>query len=145
MTASVTFYDEAPEQRDRRIFVLAEAAWERGRKLLVHCESAARARELDETLWTLRQESFVPHEHVPPGDRPRDPEARVVLVDGEHDPIGAEVLVQDGPTSPDFAGRYGWVIDFVDHRDAERLQASRERFRAWRDRGLRPGYQRGGP
>lgn len=138
----VTFYDLPAEQRLPRVATLAAAAWERGRKLLIHCADDREARALDELLWTFREESFVPHETWRPGTELRDPEARVVLVACEEDPIGADVLVQEAPASAEFARRYAFVIDLVDHRSPQAITASRARFRWWRDEGMRPDYRR---
>ncbi len=142
MAPRVTFYDGPPEHRLRRVTSLASAAWERGRKLLVHCGSVRDAQALDELLWTAREESFIPHELVRPDQAPRDVEARVVLVIGEYDPIGADVLVQEAPTSFEFAERFEFVIDLVDHRDPELLGSSRQRYKDWRARGANPDYRK---
>lgn len=138
----ITFYDAPPAARLPRIVSLVEAAWERGRRMVIHCADPATADELDRLLWTFHEESFVPHEVVPPGGSPQDPEARIVLVTQEVNPIGAEVLIQDAPTSPDFARGFPFVIDIVDHRTPELLAASRARYKAWRDEGLSPDYRK---
>lgn len=142
MGPRVTFYDGPPEHRLRRVTALASAAWERGRKLLIRCGDLRDAQTVDDLLWTAREESFIPHE-VAQLDQPlRDAEARVVIVTGDYDPIGADVLVQEAPASFEFAERFGFVIDLVDHRSPELLRASRQRFKDWRERGANPDYRK---
>ena len=137
---NVTFYDVEPEARAQRIATLVSAAWERGRRLLVACADSAEASELDTLLWSHDAVSFIPHEIVAQGDSPRDPDARIVLVSGEHDPIGADILLQASPVSSEFARSYAFVIDLVDHRSEALLAASRQRYKAWADAGVKPTF-----
>ena len=144
MTTRVVFYDVATAARAPRIHRLVEAAWERRKRLLIHCADATAARALDEGLWCHDDTSFLPHEVVAPGGRPRDADARVVIVYAEEDPISAELLLQVDPVSLDFAASFDVVIDWVDHRSPPQLEESRARFRAWRDKGLVPEHRREG-
>ncbi len=137
---NVTFYDVPPEGRFPRIVKLVSAAWERGKRLLVICGDAAEAAELDQLLWTYDEAAFIPHEVVANGQAPKDPDARIVLMTEERDPIGAEILLQASPASRGFAQRYPFVIDLVDHRSQEALDASRARYKAWAADGFRPGF-----
>ncbi len=145
----VTFYDAPAEGRDERIARLCHAAWERGRRLLVRCSDLRTARRLDTLIWSGGEDTaFVPHELVPPGGELEDAEARIVLVvardaDDDVDPIGAEVLVQETPAPFEVAERYDFVIEIVDHRSPEALEASRARFVEWRERGVRPDFRPG--
>jgi len=140
---NVTFYDVPEGGRHARIVRLVEAAWERGKRLVITCADAAEAKELDDVLWTFDQGSFVPHEVVAPGGEPQDADARVVLVTDDSDPIGADVLLQASPVSPDFARSYPVVIDLVDHRTEEALAASRARYKAWVAGGVKPAFIQG--
>jgi DNA polymerase-3 subunit chi len=137
---NVTFYDVQPDARIRRIATLVNAAWERGKRLVVTCADVSEAEELDQLIWTFDEAAFIPHEVVAVGEPPKDPDARVVLVTGEHDPIGADILLQAAPVSREFAQRYAYVIDLVDHRSQEALDASRGRYKAWAQDGFKPGF-----
>ena len=137
---NVTFYDVGPEGRMRRIVTLVSAAWERGKRLVIACADAEEAEALDRELWTFDEASFIPHEVVGMGQRPTDPDARIVLVGHEEDPIGAEVLLQASPVSRAFAERFAYVIDIVDHRSEEALQASRQRYKDWAADGHKPAF-----
>ncbi len=141
MSAVVTFYDTAADQRLDRIARLVEAASGRGLGVVIHCADAAAAETVDLFLWSWKQESFIPHEQVRPGEQPEDPDARVVLVTTEERPIAAEVLVQEAPCSFAFAQGFAHVIELVDHRTPEALAASRQRFRDWRQAGADPTFR----
>jgi len=137
VTTRVTFYDIAPEARFALVVKLALAAWDKSKRMLVRC-SAADAAALDQHLWVFREESFVPHEVCDDPARLLDPEARVVLVTRDVRTIPADILLQLAPTDLAFARDFDTVIDIVDHSDPARLDASRARYKAWTDSGLRP-------
>ena len=140
---NVTFYDVPGDARLSRIARLVAAAWERGKRLLIYCTDEAEAAQLDEWLWSYQEEAFIPHERVAASDKPLADNASIVLVWGEYDPIGADILLQAAPASVEFAKRYGVIIDLVDHRTPETLQASRSRYKAWCDSGVRPVHRKG--
>ena len=104
------------------------------------CSGAEEAAELDRLLWSFDEVSFIPHEVVARGEAPKDPDAAVVIVTEEYDPVGAEVLLQVSPVSPDFARSYSFVIDLVDHRTEAALAESRGRYKAWVQQGLKPAF-----
>ena len=143
MNPDVIFYDVDPQGWDARVFKLAAAAWERNStKLLILVEGDERAEALDTFLWTHREEVFLPHEWVRPGQELQDAEARVLITTEEANPHGARLLVLDRPASLEFAATFDVVMDVVDRRSEERLSASRERFKAWRDRGVTPAHKK---
>jgi len=137
VTTRVTFYDIAPEAHFPLVVKLSLAAWEKGKRMLVRC-SPQDAAALDQHLWVFREESFVPHEVCDDPARLLDPEARVVMVTRDVRTIPADILLQLTPTDLAFARDFDTVIDLVDHSDPERLGASRVRYKAWTDAGLRP-------
>ncbi len=146
MTVRVTFYDVPAESRFPLATKLAQAAWDKGKRLVIRCRDELDARALDEHLWVFREDGFVPHE-VSDGQRElQDAEARVVLVAADVWPpwppgfaIGeGDILVQLAPADTAYAAAFGIVIDWVDHSDEARLAASRARYKAWVDRGLKP-------
>ena len=143
MNPRVIFYDVAPDAWDARVFKLAAGAWERNAKMLVVVEGDERAEALDGFLWTHREEVFLPHEWHRQGHELEDAEARILITTEEANPHGATLLVLDRPASLEFAMEFDVVMDVVDRRSDERLAASRERFKAWRDRGITPEHREG--
>jgi len=137
VTTRVTFYDIAPEARFALVVKLSLAAWDKSKRMLVRC-SQQDAAALDQHLWVFREESFVPHEVCDDPARLLDAEARVVLVTRDVRTIQADILLQLTPTDLAFARDFDTVIDIVDHSDPGRLDASRSRYKAWNDAGLRP-------
>ena len=97
MTTRVTFYDIGPEARFSLAVKLAQAAWEKDRRMLVRCRPD-EAAALDQHLWVFREESFVPHEVCDDPARLLDPEAHVVIITRDHRTIPADILLQLGLT-----------------------------------------------
>ncbi len=143
MTTRVTFYDIAPEGRFALAVRLAVAAWDKDKRIIIRCWPT-EAAELDQHLWVYREEAFVPHEVCDDATRLLDPEARVVIVTRDVRTIAADILLQLAPTDLAFAREFDTVIDIVDHGDQARLDASRARYRAWADAGLKPDLKKTG-
>lgn len=141
MTSRVTFYDIAPEARFQLAAKLATAAWDKDKRLLIRCDPRDAAA-LDQHLWVFREESFVPHEVCDEPGRLLDPEARIVIATRDIRTIPADILLQLTPAELDFARAFDTVIDLVDHSDPARLDASRARYKAWAEGGLKPDLKK---
>lgn len=142
MNPKVVFYDVEPDAWDAWLYKLASAAWERGNaRLMILVDGPERAERLDGMLWSFREEAFVPHEVVRDGEPLADADARVLISWKATNPHGATLLALDSPADLDFAASFDVVMDVVDRRSEELLAASRERFKAWRDRGVPPEHR----
>jgi DNA polymerase-3 subunit chi len=136
-TPRVSFYVLPEAGRDARLRFacrLVEKAYLQEQRVTVHCPTPEIAQELDELLWRFSDQSFVPHELVPPGSGQAVPV--VIRADGQAGEP-AQVLVNLADDVP------GWYAGF--ERVAEILDASedcrrsgRERFRHYRENGLEP-------
>ncbi|MFO0744996.1 MAG: DNA polymerase III subunit chi [Myxococcota bacterium] len=134
----VTFYDIAPDQTFALAVKLAQAAWEKEKRLIIRCHDAPHAAALDEHLWVFREDAFLPHEVCDDPQAMKDPTGRIVLTTRDARPIAGDILLQLAPCELGFAGQFEVVIDLVDHSDQARLEASRARYRAWLDAGTKP-------
>lgn len=137
-TAKITFYDIAPELGFVLAAKLAQAAWDKGKRMLVRCADLREAQALDEHLWTFKEDSFIPHEICDDRAKLADRDARIVMTTRDHKTIDADILLQLAPCDLGFAAEFDNVIDLVDHRDEARLDASRARYRAWQAAGTKP-------
>ena len=133
MGASI-FHDTAAALHDRRVFEIVEEAYNRREKVIVFAGSEDRAVEIDRFLWILRQDSFIPHQVVR-GFEDSVP-VPVAIVTTECNPLDAVTLIADGHCSLEFAAGFDVIHEFVDHSSNEILEACRERFRAYRDKGV---------
>ena len=126
---------ERPEKA-RHLCELAEEFFLRGARVLVVVEDDNQGVTLDQFMWTWKKGSFVPHVYdngtVECLDEP------VVITVHEVNGNGAGVLISGRPCSLDFAHRFQVVIDFAELYDETLRDASRNRFRAYREAGFAP-------
>ncbi len=96
----------------------------------VHCAAPAQAQHLDELLWTWREGSFLPHEQYRGGE----PEAPLLLGCDEPPVAPRCVLINLSQDVPEFFSSFDRCVELVAGDVASR-EASRERYRYYRDRG----------
>jgi DNA polymerase-3 subunit chi len=125
--------------RPERAAVLCELAEEfylAGQRVLVMVKDDNQGVTLDRFMWTWKPGAFVPHVYDN-GSVDCHDEA-VVIVAGEENPNGAEVLLMGATCSNEFIRLFRHAIDFAEAFDEDRLEMSRERFKGYRDNGFAP-------
>lgn len=143
MTATqVDFYVLAgsdPAERLRFACRLVEKAWLKRHRVRVQFDAGGELEAFDRMLWTFSDRSFVPHRRAGEPDATPSPALPpVVIADSlAADPADGDVLVNLASTAP--AATDGWarIAEVVD-ADSGRRGLGRERFRAYRERGLAP-------
>ncbi len=123
------------EARERFACRLAEKAYDAGHRAFILTEDEAQTERLDTLLWTFRQGSFVPH--ATSAERDGEP----VAIGSESPAPDDEVLINIRDTEPKEWRRWPRVAEIVDQREPV-LQASRRRFRGYRDAGVTPHTHR---
>ncbi|MCB1801132.1 MAG: DNA polymerase III subunit chi [Gammaproteobacteria bacterium] len=130
----VDFYvleDQAGGDRHQLACRIAERAWRAGNRVLIHTPLAAEIQQIDDLLWTLSEGSFIPHGLLHRDARECNP---ILIGDGNEDTEEHDVLINLASEVPRFFGRFQRLIECVDH-DATIKDASRERFRYYREHG----------
>jgi DNA polymerase-3 subunit chi len=118
---------------------LCEKAVAAGKRVHVHAPDADVAGEIDRLLWVYKQGGFIGHERL---GASRDPDLAAVLIGGDEPlPSHRDVLVNLGASVPPFVDRFERVLEIV-AGDAGQRARSRERFKAYRERGLAPETHR---
>ena len=100
-------------------------------RVLISTMTDEEARHVDRLLWCFREQSFIPHGRlgeVAPALNPVLITADANAGD-EHD-----VLINLSAEVPPFLSRFERVIECVDN-DPDSRQASRQRYRLYRDKG----------
>jgi len=146
MQQTRVIYLEIPRPPIERAACFAAARLvEQGQRVVVHAADEQQARALDEMLWSFDPDSFVAHCRVEAGPVDENSAESVVVAAGEASWPAATAVVLAAPASAEWCEGFSTVVDFAVKYDPELLQASRARFRAWRDRGFDPEYRdRGG-
>jgi DNA polymerase-3 subunit chi len=124
---------------------LAEKAWRLRHRVRVQLDPG-EAGAIDQLLWTFSDRSFVPHRRAgAEDDAPASAPPPVVIADDDAgDAADGDLLVNLASGAPPAPGRWARIAEVVDS-DARRRQAGRERFKAYRERGLAPAtHEMGG-
>jgi DNA polymerase-3 subunit chi len=135
--AELWFYHLERSDLERTLPPLLEKCLQRGWRALVRGGSPERLEQLDVSLWTYRDDSFLPHARE--GDPKRQP---VWLTSEAGNPNGAQALfVIDGAETGDAAAFERACILF-DGRDPDALQMARSRWKEAKEGGLNVSYWR---
>ena len=112
---------------------LCMMAWEQGHRISVLAGDAEGANALDELMWDFPPGRFLPH-----ALGTADADAPVSIVpDPEQLDHGREVVINLGGEAVPDPERFRRLLEIVP-ADAQQKQASREKFRQYRDLGLNP-------
>lgn len=111
---------------------LLERSLARDWRAVVKVGNAERMEALVNTLWTYREDSFLPHGTRDDGPAEQHP---VFLTVADENPNAAQVVfLVDGAEPGDIAGYERCVLMF-DGRDAEALAQAREHWKALKEAG----------
>lgn len=135
--AELWFYHLERSELTRALQPLLEKCLQRGWRALVRGGSPERIEELDDVLWTFRDDSFVPHARE--GDPARQP---VWLTTGGGNPNNAQALfLVDGAEAGDISGFERACLIF-DGRDEAALESARSRWKQAKADGIVASYWR---
>jgi DNA polymerase-3 subunit chi len=140
----VTFELVTPDTLRALVARYAQTAWDRQRVLLIAATDMAEAEAMDEWLWSFEEDAFLPHEVRTTPASVRDTEARIVIAPFDAPDVMVpvrDVLLQLQPMPFEIARTFKAVVDLVPDHDEAAKQRSRERFKVWRDAGIRPEYR----
>ena len=128
--------EEADAGARRRLACrLAEKAFAQSHRVLMLTADDDEARQLDDLLWTFRDRSFVPHELAAPG---KPSQARVLIGTPESAAgTSADILINVSDRMPEDPTRFTRIAEALDGEPARR-KAGRQRYTAYRERGLSP-------
>jgi DNA polymerase-3 subunit chi len=123
-------------EKARLLCELTEEFYLQGMRVLVIIQDDNQGVTLDQFMWTWKKGSFLPHVYdngaVECLDEP------VVIAAREENANGASVLIAGQPCSVEFARQFQVVIDFAEVYDETLREASRNRFRVYREAGFAP-------
>ena len=133
----VLFYHLEHHPLERVLPALLERTIERGWRAVVQVGSAERLEALDTTLWTYRDDSFLPHGRKGDGHAAEHP---IYLTTGDDTPNGAAVrFLVDGADMTSFDG-FERIVVLFDGGDPDALQRARGQWKAVKSAGLGATY-----
>ena len=126
----IDFYQLNPERHryDQVVCQLCQKAYDSKQLTLLLTESPQQTQQLDQRLWTFRDDSFVPHDSDE-GDNPLTP----ILVHDKPNPRGdRQLLINLSAGVPLYFAQFERVIELV--TDENRQQA-RAHYSYYKERG----------
>jgi DNA polymerase-3 subunit chi len=138
----VWFYHLERSGPDQVLPELLQKTLQRGWRALVRAGEAARLEALDTTLWTFREESFLPHGLASEPQAARQP---VLLGSGEENLNGAQALFLLDDSEPGALEGYERCVILFDGRDEAMLAAARRRWKDLKGAGHPVSYWRQSP
>lgn len=134
-SCQVDFYvmEDPRKSADQLACQLAMMAWEQGLRSLVIVPDSKQAQYLDDLMWSLPHERFLPHQVG--GDASQAPVS--IGSPADLDQTQAEVVINLDLAAVPNPQRFRRLLELVPAREADR-QASRDKFRSYRELGLNP-------
>lgn len=111
---------------------LIEKAYKQRHRIYVHTEEQNIAHQLDEMLWTYREDSFLPHNLYGEGPEPTPPIQIGINVTPEQH---RDILINLSQTVPTCYTQFKRIIEIITD-DENAKTAGRERYRTYRTSGF---------
>lgn len=132
----VAFYHLTATPLDKALPKLVEKIYQSGLRALIVCETQERVEALNSILWTFSQTAFLPHGYT--GDPLRHPIWLSLASDNVNN-ADIVILLNGIIVAP---GQFKRCMDMFDGNDAACVQAARDRYKAYREQGLKLTYWR---
>ncbi len=110
---------------------LIEKAYQNKHRIYIHTENQQEAHQLDELLWTYREDSFLPHNLYGEGPDPAPPIQIGYSVVPEKQ---RDILLNLNKQVPEFFTNFNRVLEIVSS-DATLQAISREHYRYYKTQG----------
>jgi DNA polymerase-3 subunit chi len=116
--------------KDRLEFAcrLIEKIYKQQRRIYIHTENQVSAHQLDELLWTYREDSFLPHHLYGEGPEPVPP---IQIGYGVEPKQHRDVLINLSNSIPVFYKSFSRVLELIS-QDPAITSAGRERYKQYR-------------
>lgn len=138
----IWFYHLERSTLDQVLPGLLEKTRERGWKALVRASDPHLLDDIDERLWTYRDDSFLAHGRAGEAEAARQP---ILLTDSAENPNAAQALfIVDSAELGDTKGFDRCFIIF-DGRNDEALSGARVRWKTLKDQGANLAYWKQSP
>lgn len=125
---------DTPSAQQRLLFTcrLLEKAYRNKNRVYVHADNQEQAHEIDELLWTFKDDSFVPHNLY--GEGPEPPPAIQIGFDSVPQKQN-DLLINLNTVIPDFYTQFARVIEIISS-DTTIQTTGREHYRQYRSAGF---------
>jgi DNA polymerase-3 subunit chi len=130
----IDFYiitDTQPAARLRLACRLIEKAYKNKHRIYIHTDNQADAHELDELLWTYREDSFLPHNLYGEGPEPAPPiQIGFAATPEQH----RDILLNLSQTIPAFYPQFARLLEIISN-EPDVQTYGRQHYRQYRTAG----------
>ncbi len=131
MSEKVSFIVLNSAIKSRIVCDLAEKCYLDSRRLVIYTEKSETCAALDTMLWTWKQQSFIPHKYL---ESLKEAQAEpVVLTNNIETAANYDTLLLHDPLPIEVLDKFPKIIDFAEKYDTPALEASRHRYKIYRD------------
>lgn len=141
MSGELWFYHLEQSGLDEVLPGLLEKSLQRGWRVLVRSPDEERLQQLDQTLWTWRDDSFLPHGLETGADPGKQP---ILLSGSETGPNDPQVLILLDGAEPEALTRFERCIMLFDGHDESAVVAARRLWKQASGDGVDVSYWRQG-
>lgn len=107
---------------------LVEKIYKQQRRVYLHADNQKMANQIDELLWTYREDSFLPHHLYGEGPDPAPPiQIGFDKIPDKH----RDVLINLSSTVPSFYQQFSRILELVTN-DTATTESGRERYKFYR-------------
>ncbi len=130
--SEVRFYHLTRQPLEQALPAILMKAYKGGRKVLVRCPDKAMAKRVNETLWTYRADSFLPHG----SSEGEFANAQPILVsDQDQNENDADVLILCGGALSEKMDEFSLCCEMLEDHQAEQVAAARTRWKDYKEAG----------
>lgn len=126
---------DTPAARYLHASKLVKKAWEQGDRVCIVCDTTQQADELDELLWNLSPDAFIPHSVVSDAATPCNDPVGILLCPPVAEDWDTVIILSE--TLPKDADRFKRLA-LVAHNDPAVLDQARSHFKQLRALGIEP-------
>ncbi|MEX2473964.1 DNA polymerase III subunit chi [Marinobacter sp.] len=126
---------DTPAARNLHAAKLVDKAWQQGDRVCIVCDTAGHAEELDDLLWNLSPDAFIPHSVVPDSAATCTDPVGILLCPPVAEDWDTVIILS--ATLPAGADRFKRLA-LVAHNDPAVLDQARSHFKQLRALGIEP-------
>ena len=135
MATNIIFIVLNSAVKSRIVCDLAENCYLNGERLVIYIKSEEECKKIDLLLWTWKQQSFVPHKYFDTlSTSQKEP---IVLTTNIDTPVDYTTVILVDPLPLEKVNQFSKVIDFAEKYDSHGLELSRQRYKIYKDQGLK--------
>lgn len=109
---------------------LAEKAYQQGHKILIKTESAAESQALDDLLWTIKENNFIPH-----GIYDASPDQQPILIHHGNDAVDGFQLLINLSSMANNQLQFNRIAEIL-NQESNCKQKGREHYKIYKDLGF---------